>query len=224
MSLSAFFYPKSVHLHQNFPSKITSLSFIFFFWCPLLCGCSPDIEYSVLSFSLFLPFCSQFSLSPFPFNLMDIYIPYTAPEFVMRWEKQGFLWKGSGKAERSVFIVSFCFSSNLYQKKWCQKNPNSRLVYWKRGLAVSLHNHLLVVKMENASLEDLSEVFQKWPSTEGSLILLLLWNPQVRSYLSVCPNFWIYFSPILWFSSYHTCLFLWPLLLSFDHYTQTNLF
>lgn len=140
----------------------------------------------------------------------------------MRWEKQGFVWKGSGEAERSAFIVSFHFSSIFYSKKQCQKNPNSRLVYWKRGLPVSLHNRLLVVKMENASSEELREVFQQWPSTEGSLILLL-WNPQVRS-LKHLPQFFNFFFPILWFSSFHTCLFLWPLLLSFDHYPQSTLF
>lgn len=141
----------------------------------------------------------------------------------MRWRKKGFIWKGSGEAERSAFFVSVSLPiPTQKKKKWCQKNSSSRLVYWKRSLPVSLNNHLLAVKMENASSEDLSEVFQLWTSTEGSLILLLLWNPQARS-LKCLPYFLISFSPILWFPSLHSCLFLWPLLLSFDHCPQTNL-
>lgn len=124
--------------------------------------------------------------------------------------------------QRDLF-VSFCFSSNFYsKKKWCQRNSSSSLVYWKRDLPVSLNNNFLADKMENASSEDLSSLSamtQHWRKSDPS--------PPLKSSSRIIKVFAIFlkfFSPILWFSSLHTCLFFWPLLLSFDHYPQTNLF
>lgn len=128
-------------------------------------------------FYFFLFSCLSVASSPFLYSLLLLWVCiFSLPSTRISYE----VGRAVFHMKRSRDIWFYYLFQFLLKKKIVPEKSHSRLVYWNRGLPVSLHNHLLVVKIENASSEVLSEVFQQWPSTEGSLILLLLWNPQVR--------------------------------------------
>lgn len=95
-----------------------------------------------------------------------------------------FHWKGKREKQRTALLCLFTSIPISTQKMVPEKSQQqmSLLKKKKNHLPVSLHNPFLDVKMENSSSEDLSEVLQQWPKTEGSLIVLLLWNSLPRSF------------------------------------------
>lgn len=167
LSLSALFYSKSAHLHQNFPLKITLLYFF-----PLM---------SSIVWMLFhhWMFCSiSFTLPAFlqPVLLFPISIYYDGTSYEV-----GFRVK---RKWGSRDISFYCFFTLLFQfllKKVMSEKSQELINLLKMRFVCQLAPSFVICEDGNASLNDLSEVFQQCSSTEGSLILLLFWNPQVRS-------------------------------------------
>lgn len=81
-------------------------------------------------------------------------------------------WKKGKQRDLLFWSLLFLFQF-LLQKKLVSEKFQQQISLWKKKLA-SHPEQSFFVKMENASSEDLSEVFQQQPSTEGSVILLLL--------------------------------------------------
>lgn len=166
---------------------------------------------------------------PFPqsyllFTTVNIYIPHTEPKLLLTWEEQGFIGKGREKS-RELLYCAFSLLFQFLLKKWCQKNPNSRWVYWKKKPFASQPAQSLLRCQDGKFIIWGSEwsppaMTQNWRKSDRSPPLKF--TTKIIQVLAIF--FLISFSLILWFSSFHACPFLWPLLLSFNRYLEINLF
>lgn len=121
------------------------------------------------------------------------------------------------EAERSAFLVSFVPLPISTQKTLVSEKFRQQISLWKKRLASHPEQSFFSCQDGKCifwgSEWSLSATTQHWRKCDPS--------PPLKSSSKIMKVFAIFlipFSLTLWFSSLHTWLFSWPLLLSFDHY------
>lgn len=167
-----------------------------------------------------------FSLSPVLFIIYYceyIYSPHRT-KITSDVGRAGFHWKGKREKQRTALLCLFTSIPISTQKMVPEKSQQQMSLLKKKTFASQPAQSLLRCQDGKfiiwGSEWSPPAMTQNWRKSDRSPPLKF--TTKIIQVLAIF--FLISFSLILWFSSFHACPFLWPLLLSFNRYLEINLF